>query len=131
MSYCYEWRVNRFVFHFFCDECDMNEMLLSIGETRDSLTPAKLSQHWTMWKDAMIHTILNIYDFEDAFIKMIVHDKVYHSETSFDIRPARHYAFFCNCFIMNFLSNYWYEPIPEAFECAQITSADLYCHETM
>lgn len=132
MSYSYEWRVNRFVFTFYCDNDDMDHMLSSIGVTRDSLTPAKLSEHWTRWKDAMIHHMLNIYEFEsDEIIKLIVLDKVYRSEVCFDVRPKRHFAFFCDCFISNFLAHYLYEPIPLACDAAIIYSSDLYCYEKM
>lgn len=126
MSYSYETRGDMTVFKFFCDRGDFDEV---IGELRNSLTPAEISEKWTFWKDAMIHRVMNFFIFEeDEFVKFIVNDKVYNTQVSFELKPNDHMAFFCRCQIYKYITNLVYEPPVSPID---LESTDLYCYETM
>lgn len=119
-------RKNYYVFNFFCEKKDFDEFM---GDGIKLMTPEQVSSKWTTWKDAMIHDIMNSYNFEKgAQCKFRVFDRVYGGEVCFWARPEKHSAFFCDCYIGSFLTNQLYEQRPVT---PVVESADLYCHETM
>lgn len=124
---------HEYTIRIFFKQDDYAEMFQSLGmDLENTLTPKERSRHWTMYKDAYLHNILQEYIFdEDDFVYFIIHDTVYRNQVTFHVRPSFHLTFFCQCFMFNFLSNFMYEDIPTANEAPNIHSQELYCFETM
>lgn len=132
-TYYQEMRNDEVTFKVFFGVNDYADMFRSLGlDVENSLTPAERSSHWTTYKDALIHQILEKYHFDDdEFVYFVINDSVYNNQNTFHVRPSFHHTFFCNCFIRSFVSNYMYEEIPPACEAPYISSKELYCYEIM
>lgn len=130
MTYSYEWRGNLTVFKLFCDREDFEiQFGKSTNFTRQSMDQS-ICKKWTIWKDAMVHRIMNFFIFEEEeHVQFNVYDRVLNYEVSFTCKPSNHLAFFCNCYVENFLTDYYILNPPD--EPVKLHSSDLYCYETM